>query len=413
MLLPGKPTLRPGGLWANDKLAFGDSTLQANKGLDFVRRMYEKNTPRVTLPGAKDPSTHLMEYGGMDEGAGVMNPTVVRQPGEQSLTVLRDSPNQAWDYAKKTGELIKFKKEEQAKWMSENYKKIPGVLQGFAQGGPLPRPSQAARQDATAPRNMYRSTPSGPEANTGIRMLRKALPINAAMLIQDFAGSKTPLTEQDLSGKEINELRYAARNAITTAPLSMKNYAELSYSDYSPSGGTNDLANNLKNTSARMKTTIGGAMIQPQRPGNNTLLTDKFDFNNYNDENKEKRSFKLKSLLKREGAYEKIRYVAGRLGSVDGEGIPVKVNLGNLKRPRPGEFKSGGLLPAKLTMLGPDGKAQMELSGGNRIFSRANTRELVSRSLSAKTPAELKELGGRIKQMLDKQDRNKPEYVTE
>ena len=35
------------------------------------------------------------------------------------------------------------------------------------------------------------------------------------------------------------------------------------------------------------------------------------------------------------------------------------------------------------------------------IFSRANTRELVSRSQRAKTPAELKELGGRIKALLD------------
>ena len=51
----------------------------------------------------------------------------------------------------------------------------------------------------------------------------------------------------------------------------------------------------------------------------------------------------------------------------------------------------GGLLPGKLTMLGPDGKAQMELGGGNRIFSRKDTRELVSRSLKAKTPAELRE----------------------
>ena len=64
-------------------------------------------------------------------------------------------------------------------------------------------------------------------------------------------------------------------------------------------------------------------------------------------------------------------------------------------------------------MLNPDGKAQMELGGGNRIFSRKDTRELVSRSLKAKTPAELRELGGRIRQMLDKQDGNKPEYVSE
>ena len=39
--------------------------------------------------------------------------------------------------------------------------------------------------------------------------------------------------------------------------------------------------------------------------------------------------------------------------------------------------------------------------------------ELVSRSLKAKTPAELRKLGGRIRQILDKQDGNKPEYVKE
>ena len=61
--------------------------------------------------------------------------------------------------------------------------------------------------------------------------------------------------------------------------------------------------------------------------------------------------------------------------------------------------KRGGLLPGKLTMLGPDGKAQMELGGGNRIFW-TDTRELVSRGLKAKTPAELRELGGRIRKML-------------
>ena len=76
----------------------------------------------------------------------------------------------------------------------------------------VPRPSQTARQDATAPRNMYRSTPSGPEANTGVRMLRKALPINVAMMLQDFAGNKLPLTKKDLSNAEINALRGAARD---------------------------------------------------------------------------------------------------------------------------------------------------------------------------------------------------------
>jgi len=45
------------------------------------------------------------------------------------------------------------------------------------------------------------------------------------------------------------------------------------------------------------------------------------------------------------------------------------------------------------------------------IFSRVNTRELVSRSQRAKIPAELKDLGGCVKAMLDQQNRNMPEHV--
>jgi len=45
------------------------------------------------------------------------------------------------------------------------------------------------------------------------------------------------------------------------------------------------------------------------------------------------------------------------------------------------------------------------------IFSGVNTREKVRRSQRAKTPAELKDLGGRIKAMPDQQNRNMPEYV--
>ena len=61
--------------------------------------------------------------------------------------------------------------------------------------------------------------------------------------------------------------------------------------------------------------------------------------------------------------------------------------------------------------LDPDSRFQIELGGDNRISLRQDTRELVIDSLQAKTPAELKELGGRIKAMLDKQDGNKPEYI--
>lgn len=68
-------------------------------------------------------------------------------------------------------------------------------------------------------------------------------------------------------------------------------------------------------------------------------------------------------------------------------------------------------------MLGPSGRTQMTLQGGERIFSRKDTRELVSKSLATlkqkKSAAQLKELGKRVIEMLDQQDRNEPEYVHE
>ena len=333
-----------------------------------------------------------------------------------------------------------------------------------AKGGLLPRPSQAARQDATAPRNMYRSAPSGPRLTSNergsltggaVRLMRKALPINAAMLAQDLMGNKVPLTEQDLSATELNVMRAAARRAALPGrrgnPNEITAYNYRDQKDVGPSemmgtylGDPTDfksLVHAIKDPAHRMATTIGGGTLQPG-PNGGTLLTDSFDFQTQNRNRSEQimssgaalkqiakamvRPTITRNVLKdsdgdivtesnsRDKIYQSLLALEQNMGSTkDGKGIPSNINLGNLKRPRPGEFAKGGLLPGKLTMLGPDGKAQMELGGGNRIFSRKDTRELVSRSLKAKTPAELRELGGRIRQMLDKQDGNKPEYVSE
>lgn len=95
-----------------------------------------------------------------------------------------------------------------------------------------------------------------------------------------------------------------------------------------------------------MATTISGATLRKQGAGNNTQFTDTFDYNEYSADDKTGRSFEGKSLLARNGLYSKPRYLGSIFGGADGEGAPVKINLRNLKRPRPGEFAQGGLLPS-------------------------------------------------------------------
>lgn len=101
-----------------------------------------------------------------------------------------------------------------------------------------------------------------------------------------------------------------------------------------------------------MATTIDGATLRKQGAGNSTQLTDTFDYNEYSADDKTGRTFEGKTLLARNGLYSKLRYLGGIFGSADGEGAPIKVNLGNLKRPRKGEFRNGGLLPRSVIVTG-------------------------------------------------------------
>jgi hypothetical protein len=106
-----------------------DSVLNANKNLDWVKRLYEKNTPSIQIPGQKGRSTHFME-----SADGRVYPTVVRLPGGKMKYLGKD----AYDYADKTKTYIQFPSDKEAQWFGENYKKGKGVLGNFAVGGSLP-----------------------------------------------------------------------------------------------------------------------------------------------------------------------------------------------------------------------------------------------------------------------------------
>ena len=116
-----------GKVYANNGLNI-DSTLNANKNLNWVQRLYQKNTPTIFLPGESHPSTHYME-----NADNFVYPTII-QNEDGKLEYLG---NKAYDYAMKTNTAIKFKTPEEAEYFAKNYKKGKGVLKKFNMGGKI------------------------------------------------------------------------------------------------------------------------------------------------------------------------------------------------------------------------------------------------------------------------------------
>lgn len=68
----------------------------------------------------------------------------------------------------------------------------------------------------------------------------------------------------------------------------------------------------------------------------------------------------------------------------------------------------------KMLVLDSGGKAQMELEGGERIFSRTNTKTLIKfakKAASTENDNDYRNLGKRVFKFLQVQDENEPEYV--
>lgn len=111
----------------HDYTKFADSVLDANKNKNFVQRyLNPDNYPKVktnTLKGHENEpdeqySTHLMAD---DPKSKRVYPTIVQLPNGKLKQL---SPDEAYDYADKTGEYIQFKTaEEAAKFADNGYKR--------------------------------------------------------------------------------------------------------------------------------------------------------------------------------------------------------------------------------------------------------------------------------------------------
>jgi hypothetical protein len=105
---------------------FVDSTLNANKNLDFVKRLYDGKHGDIQIPGVSGRSTHYMASAGKRA-----YPTVVNIDGKLQYKEGDD----AYNYADKTKEYIEFNSEEEAAKFAENgYKEGTNVLK-YASGG--------------------------------------------------------------------------------------------------------------------------------------------------------------------------------------------------------------------------------------------------------------------------------------
>ena len=103
-----------------------DSVLNANRGLNWIQRLYDEHPQSIQIQGQPGRSTHFME-----SGDGRVYPTVVQMP-DGSLKYL---DNDAYNYADSTKSFIQFPSDAQAQWFSKNYKRGTGVLKGFQTGG--------------------------------------------------------------------------------------------------------------------------------------------------------------------------------------------------------------------------------------------------------------------------------------
>lgn len=69
---------------------------------------------------------------------------------------------------------------------------------------------------------------------------------------------------------------------------------------------------------------------------------------------------------------------------------------------------------SKMLVLDENGEPQIELDGGERIFSRKNTKtllKLASRAYSSGKDSDYKKLGNKVFQFLKEQDSREPEHV--
>ena len=119
-----------GPMDSKDLNRFIKSSIAANRGKNFVDRIVDPYAPSTNVMGV--PATHYMSSAEVD-GRNIVYPNVVQRGSGNQLQQL--SPEEALDYALKTGEFMEFGTPEEANNFATNYKQE--MTRKFKHGGML------------------------------------------------------------------------------------------------------------------------------------------------------------------------------------------------------------------------------------------------------------------------------------
>jgi len=164
------------------------------------------------------------------------------------------------------------------------------------------------------------------EKSSLFRTLLNKIPANMRFFASDLLGGDSPATNENFTEEQLGIMKTTAANAIKEGKDS------LTYEDYPNFKKRNEkgFLEKMTDPDYQMRTTIGSANIKINDDGE-VILTDQFNFNDAKDVNSLNDLRKaMIDILGEKGAYNKLRKVGTYFGSPEGEGSPIKLNLGQL-----------------------------------------------------------------------------------
>jgi broad specificity phosphatase PhoE len=188
--------------------AWVDSVNNANMDKDFVQRYYAKNNPPAPIHLSQTPSGEMSTHY-MADADNMVFPTVVNPKTFNPLDVYTQPGNlqyldkpgpvvdrkTAGDYARRTGEYIDFKNEQDAQWYSNNgYKKGTGVLNSIDKGKAYNNPNYAMGGDITSGDPIEKVLLHQPAANFNYALKKTVTPYKTN---QEIKKNTKPVTDPE------------------------------------------------------------------------------------------------------------------------------------------------------------------------------------------------------------------------
>lgn len=163
----------------------------------------------------------------------------------------------------------------------------------------------------------------------------RLIPINIRQMMYDIFGGDGDVTEEDLSGNELQALRsIITPEVLRKGKLEYADYGTTEgnnvYSDVGGGGqGNNPIAKSFSDPAYALKTTLGQARVFTDKNGN-VIIEDRYNFNDADDQVTFDSFLDDLRAIKSDWKYFLPRKTAKYFGSKEGEGSKILINLGKL-----------------------------------------------------------------------------------